>query len=330
MKSEISMVILYTDGAARGNPGPASWGYILKGNTKILYQDTGFLKYATNNEAEYTAILKGLQKAQEMGFEEITVFSDSNLVINQLLRKYEINKRHLLKLFNDVLNVAGLFKECKFCITRRGDPDIQKVDALCNDCLDKNNNVNPINQLKKLLEETNSRYQKSLESSSFENNGRFIICLKIDSIRGILLSLRLETQKLLPDKGLFIQINGKKFKCENSSTPGWSKEITDDTGKIVDAKIFDWSLDREIPDQSKIWNFIFLGSELRCFLLGKDKGLPNWIETTQTLPGLNSHYLLVQKKRIPNIGAGYPMIFDLYTPVKLLGIPDEWTLYKNI
>lgn len=153
--------------------------------------------------------------------------------------------------------------------------------------------------------------------------------MKTDALAGIFLSLRVETNKLLPQKGLIFQINGKKFKCENSSTPGWSKEITDDTGKIADAKIFDWSSDQKIHDDINDWTFAFLGSSLRCFLLGKNKSLPNWLETTQTLPGLESHYVLVQKDPIPKMSPIDLTIFNSYSPVNLHGIPDGWILYKS-
>lgn len=329
MKAETKSVNLFADGASRGNPGPASWGFLIKDNVKTLFQDSGFITHATNNEAEYTAILKGLQKAHEMGYEEVTVFSDSNLVINQLLHKYQVKNRQLLELYKAVSNAAGLFKECNFNNTGREDPDIKKVDALCNDCLDKNSKIFPANRLKKSLDDNNSRYLEFLESSSFENNGRFIMCMKTDALVGVFFSLRVETNKLLPQKGLVFHINCKKFKCENSSTPGWSKEITDDKGKIADAKNFDWSSDQKIHDDNNDWTFAFLGSSLRCFLLGKNKSLPNWLETTQTLPGLESHYVLVQKDPIPKMSPIDLTIFNSYSPVNLHGIPDGWILYKS-
>lgn len=89
-------LIIYTDGASRGNPGPASYGFVIKENNKILHQEGEYIGVATNNVAEYTAVLQALKYAQSLkNIEEVAVFADSKLVAQQLSGNFKIKAKHL-------------------------------------------------------------------------------------------------------------------------------------------------------------------------------------------------------------------------------------------
>lgn len=125
---------LYTDGGARGNPGPAGIGVVLKSDNKQLT----FKKYigeATNNQAEYQAVIFGLQKAKELGAQEVDVFLDSELVQQQLSQKYKIKNPDLGPLFVKVWNLAVGFKKVKYVHIRRSDNKL--ADKLVNEAIDE-------------------------------------------------------------------------------------------------------------------------------------------------------------------------------------------------
>lgn len=89
-------LVIYTDGASRGNPGPASYGFVIKENNKILHQEGEYIGVATNNVAEYTAVLQALKYAQSLkNIEEVAVFADSKLVAQQLSGNFKIKAKHL-------------------------------------------------------------------------------------------------------------------------------------------------------------------------------------------------------------------------------------------
>jgi len=77
----MSKIAIYTDGAARGNPGPAGWGVVFVENGKIILEEGGRSDHATNNIMELTAAIEGLKLAQKFKNKEIEVFADSKYVI---------------------------------------------------------------------------------------------------------------------------------------------------------------------------------------------------------------------------------------------------------
>jgi len=82
---------IYTDGGARGNPGPAAFGVVIEDKDgKIVGKFSKYLGETTNNQAEYQAIHFALEKAKEMGASEVELFSDSELIVNQLNQDYKI------------------------------------------------------------------------------------------------------------------------------------------------------------------------------------------------------------------------------------------------
>lgn len=136
-------IIIYCDGGARGNPGPAAIGIVIKENRELgikNYEYAKFIGKATNNEAEYQAVifalkklkhLIGSRKAQET---EIEIKSDSELLINQLNAYYKIKEKDLALLFVEIWNLRQDFKKIEFTHIKR--EENKKADALVNEALD--------------------------------------------------------------------------------------------------------------------------------------------------------------------------------------------------
>ena len=95
------MIQLYTDGGARGNPGPAAYGFLIYENNEELYSEGKKLGTTTNNVAEYKAIIEGLRRAKDLS-DSVQVFSDSELIVKQLNGEYKVKKEHLKALYIQV------------------------------------------------------------------------------------------------------------------------------------------------------------------------------------------------------------------------------------
>lgn len=126
-------ITIHTDGGARGNPGPAGIGAVLEYNDeKILLKE--YIGEATNNQAEYKAVIMALEKAKELGAEEADVFLDSELVQRQLSEKYKVKNQDLGSLFVKVWNLAQSFKKVKYIHIYRNDN--KEADKLVNEAID--------------------------------------------------------------------------------------------------------------------------------------------------------------------------------------------------
>jgi len=104
-------VIIHTDGGSRGNPGPAAAAFILTdpAGTKLDAR-AFFLGRTTNNVAEYTAISKALEVAKQIAAKQLTVFSDSELVVKQVNGEYKVKSEQIRPLFRQVVNLLGEFE----------------------------------------------------------------------------------------------------------------------------------------------------------------------------------------------------------------------------
>src|SRR3990167_7202391 len=95
----------YTDGGARGNPGPAAAGIVIKNETgQVLAAYGEYLGKQTNNFAEYSAIISALKKAHELGATEVECVADSKLVVEQLNGRWKVKEPTLQKLFLEAWN----------------------------------------------------------------------------------------------------------------------------------------------------------------------------------------------------------------------------------
>ena len=108
-------LILYADGASRGNTGLGGAGAVLKDEAgKTVEEITYFVgQWVTNNVAEYTALLVGLEKALELAASEITIFMDSELVVRQIKGEYQVKNEKLLEIFVQVQKLLKKFSSYK-------------------------------------------------------------------------------------------------------------------------------------------------------------------------------------------------------------------------
>lgn len=127
---------IYTDGGARGNPGPAAAGVVIKNDDgKIVAAYGEYLCKQTNNYAEYRALISGLRKAHALGAKSVDCFLDSELVVKQMKREYKVREPGLQKLFIEAYNATTVFENVKFKHIPR--EKNQEADKLVNEILDK-------------------------------------------------------------------------------------------------------------------------------------------------------------------------------------------------
>ncbi len=129
-------IIIYSDGGARGNPGPAGIGAVLYDEKKNKIAEVSeFLGNTTNNQAEYRALLAALKKAKELKGEDIQCFLDSELVVKQLKREYKVKNADLAPLFLEIHNLSLGFKNINYTHIRR---ELNKeADQLANEAMDR-------------------------------------------------------------------------------------------------------------------------------------------------------------------------------------------------
>jgi ribonuclease HI len=135
------LLVIYTDGAARGNPGESASGYLIYRNAKILHRHSEYNGTATNNYAEYNAVLLSLEwcisSIENHSEYSIELYSDSELVIKQLNKKYKIKSLALKPVSDKVSELAKKFRKVTFKNVRREDPNISIVDKSLNALLDR-------------------------------------------------------------------------------------------------------------------------------------------------------------------------------------------------
>lgn len=130
---------LYTDGGARGNPGPAAIGYfILDEDGNEVGSNFALIGQATNSVAEYVALIAGLWKAVEMGIRNIRCTSDSEFMVRQLNGDYKVKAKNMKLLFSDVKRIINQhFDSFEIKHARRDTQLMQRADALVNEALDQ-------------------------------------------------------------------------------------------------------------------------------------------------------------------------------------------------
>lgn len=113
-------LIVSCDGAARGNPGPAGIGvHITDPDGTPVAEIAEGIGETTNNVAEYTAAIRGLERARDLGASEVLLRSDSQLLVNQLVGAYRVKTAHLVPLHAEVLSLARGFEQVRFEHVRR-------------------------------------------------------------------------------------------------------------------------------------------------------------------------------------------------------------------
>ena len=127
---------LHTDGGARGNPGPAAFAYVLEADDGTVLDARGeAIGVATNNVAEYRALVAGLARAAEAGVSELEVVSDSELLVKQMRGEYRVKNRALQELFLDASRLAREIGKVTYRAVRREHNEL--ADRLVNEALDR-------------------------------------------------------------------------------------------------------------------------------------------------------------------------------------------------
>lgn len=110
-----NFIKLFADGGSRGNPGPSASGYVLMNEKDEIIEDKGvYLGVTTNNQAEYTALKLALEDCHKRGAEEVQVFMDSLLVINQMKGIFKVKNRDLWPIHDAIKNLSHEFKKITF------------------------------------------------------------------------------------------------------------------------------------------------------------------------------------------------------------------------
>jgi ribonuclease HI len=126
---------LSTDGGARGNPGPAAYGYVLETEDGTVLAAHGeAIGTATNNVAEYRALIAGLEKALELHVDDVEVVSDSELLVKQMRGEYRVKNAALRDLWDEASGLARRLRSVSYTAVRREHNEL--ADRLVNDALD--------------------------------------------------------------------------------------------------------------------------------------------------------------------------------------------------
>jgi len=131
-------IFSFTDGASRGNPGHSSGGVLLTDESgKILFEGGIYLDKGTNNEAEYRALLFGLEKAADLKAQEIVCHLDSELVVKQLSGLYRLKSPRMIEFHRQVRERLARFKSASFVHLPREHPNMRVADRLANKTLNE-------------------------------------------------------------------------------------------------------------------------------------------------------------------------------------------------
>jgi ribonuclease HI len=126
---------LFTDGGARGNPGPAAYGFVLETEDgTVLAAEGQAIGVATNNVAEYSGLVAGLRKALELHVPEVEVVSDSELLVKQMRGEYRVKNEALRALFVEASALARDLQGVEYRHVKRAHNEL--ADRLVNEALD--------------------------------------------------------------------------------------------------------------------------------------------------------------------------------------------------
>jgi ribonuclease HI len=130
-------IVLYSDGGARGNPGPAAAAFLALENGAVVKADSRFLGVRTNNQAEYEGLISALDYALAAGADEVVCYLDSELVGRQMKGEYSVKNLELRRLYLRAHALRVKFKKAEFYNVARSNSFISKADDLVNKTLDE-------------------------------------------------------------------------------------------------------------------------------------------------------------------------------------------------
>ena len=141
MKKDSLRLVVYVDGGARGNPGPAGAGVVVEAGDDgtVLYEGGIFIGHATNNVAEYRGMLAGLAAARRLNADQVEIASDSQLLVRQMTGEYRVKNAALKRLFEQARKLVGQFDKCSFRYIPR--EQNTRADALTRQAINLGQNV---------------------------------------------------------------------------------------------------------------------------------------------------------------------------------------------
>jgi ribonuclease HI len=141
MGDQALSVIIHTDGGARGNPGPAAAGVVIRDASDggSLFEGGIYLGRATNNVAEYRGVITALTVAESLGAEDVTLLTDSELLVRQMSGQYRVRNAGLRPLYEEAKRLEALFESCRIQHVRR--EQNTDADRLVNQAIDAKRNV---------------------------------------------------------------------------------------------------------------------------------------------------------------------------------------------
>jgi ribonuclease HI len=172
--SKPGVLVIHTDGASRGNPGPAAFAFTIARDGAPLIEEAGCLGQMTNNQAEYTALVRALEHAIQLGQENtLQIHSDSELMVNQMCGVYQVKNPDLRALYNQARQLSSRFVRVNFHHVRR--ERNRRADELCNEALDGElglgrSSAGPVTTRKKSSTQSPSRFQAVQEEA--------LVCLR--------------------------------------------------------------------------------------------------------------------------------------------------------
>ena len=125
---------IHVDGGSRGNPGPAAFAFVIRVDGQPDVDGAATIGTATNNVAEYTALIRALEKAAELGLSELAILSDSELMVKQMNGEYRVKNLELQDLYAEAQDLRRRFDRVTLAHVRR--EQNKRADELCNLALD--------------------------------------------------------------------------------------------------------------------------------------------------------------------------------------------------
>ncbi len=132
--SQQESATIFTDGASRGNPGPSAFAYVIKRQGTSDIEVNGRLPDTTNNVAEYTALVRALEHARQLGIRQVSIAADSELMVKQVQGSYRVKNEGLRPLYEEARELLDGFDS--FTIRHVPRSDNSRADKLCNQALD--------------------------------------------------------------------------------------------------------------------------------------------------------------------------------------------------
>ncbi|MCQ2053337.1 MAG: ribonuclease HI family protein [archaeon] len=128
---------IYSDGGARGNPGPSAYAIVVVDNGSIIHEHSEYLGVNTNNYAEYRGLISAISKALELKATDVEFVMDSELVIKQMRGEYRVKSKNIIKLYQDAKALASLIQNVRYTHVKRENTMISHADSLLNIEMDK-------------------------------------------------------------------------------------------------------------------------------------------------------------------------------------------------